>query len=114
VTYRVAPKTLARLLDVLAALLVATGLALASRQALALMRRRRAIDRRSDLERALALVRDAQTRSPRDRRLATGLLARVLRSRDAALARDAGDLAWSEPQPPPEALGSLADRAEST
>jgi hypothetical protein len=114
VTYRVAPKTLARLLDVLAGVLVAAGLALATRQALALMRRRRAIDRRTELERALALVRDAQTRSPRDRRLAVGLLARVLRARDATLARDAGDLAWSEPQPASEALGSLAERAEST
>ncbi len=114
VTYRVAPTTLARLLDVLAVLLVATGLALAARQALGTMRRRRAIDRRTELERALALVRDAQNRSPRDRRLAVGLLARILRSRDAALARDAGDLAWSEPQPAPEALGALAEKAETT
>ena len=114
VTYRVGPTTLARLLDVLAVLLVAAGLALATRQALGYTRRRRAIDRRTELERALALVRDAQNRSPRDRRLAVGLLARILRSRDAALARAAGDLAWSEPQPAPEALGSLAEKAETT
>jgi hypothetical protein len=114
VTYRVRPTTLALLLDVLAVLLVAAGLALATRQALGTTRRRRAIDRRTELERALALVREAQSRSPRDRRLAVGLLARILRSRDAALARDAGDLAWSEPQPAPEALASLAERAETT
>jgi hypothetical protein len=114
VTYRIRPITLARLLDVLAVLLVGAGLVLAARQALGYTRRRRAIDRRSELERALELVRDAQTRSPRDRRLAVGLLARILRSHNAELARDAGDLAWSEPQPPPEALGSLAERAEST
>lgn len=114
VTYRVAPATLAFLLDLLAVLLVVAGLALAAQQARGYTGRRRSLDRRSELERALALVRDAQSRSPRDRRLAVGLLARILRSRDAALARDAGDLAWSEPQPPPESLGSLAERVEST
>lgn len=114
VSYRIAPGTLSLLLDVLAAVLVAAGVALAARQAIARMRRRQAVDRRSDLDRALALVREAQTRSPQDRRLAVGLLARLLRSRDGALAHDAGELAWSEPQPAPEALGSLAEKAEAT
>ena len=114
VTYRLAPATLARLLDVLAALLVAAGVALAALQAIAHIRRRQALDSRTDLDRALALVREAQTRSPQDRRLAVGLLARLLRTRDATLANDADTLAWSEPQPAPEALGSLAERTETT
>lgn len=113
VTYRVAPATLSLLLEILAVVLLAAGLALAARQAIAHTRRRRTRDPRSDLDRALALVRDAQARSAQDRRLAVGLLARLLRSRDVALAHDAGELAWSEPQPAPEALGSLAERAEA-
>lgn len=113
-TYRIAPGTLARLLDLLAVMLVVAGVALAAWQAVAQARRRRSVDGRTELERALALVREAQTRPPRDRRLAVGLLARLLRPRDAALAGDAADLAWSEPQPAADAVGELADRAEGT
>jgi hypothetical protein len=112
VTYRIAPGTLALLLDVLAALLVVAGVALATWQVVSQVRRRRSVDGRSDLERALALVRDAQTRTPRDRRLAVGLLARLLRPRDAALAGTAGDLAWSQPPPAADAVAELADKAE--
>lgn len=112
VTYRIAPGTLALLLDVLAALLVVAGIALATWQVVSHARRRRSIDGRTDLERALALVREAQTRTPRDRRLAVGLLARLLRQRDAALAGPAGDLAWSEPQPAADTVAELADRVE--
>jgi hypothetical protein len=112
VTYRIAPGTLALLLDILAALLVAGGVALAARQVISQARQRRSVDGRTDLERALALVREAQSRPPRDRRLAVGLLARILRPRDAALAGDAGDLAWSEPQPGADAVAELADRVE--
>jgi hypothetical protein len=112
VTYRIAPGTLAPLLDVLAALLVAGGVALAAWQLVSHARRRRSVDGRTDLERALALVREAQRRPPRDRRLAVGLLARLLRPRDAALAGDAGDLAWSEPQPGADAVAEIADRVE--
>jgi len=112
VTYRIAPGTLAVLLDVLAVLLVVAGIALATSQVVSRTRRRRAVDRRTDLERALALVREAQSRTPRDRRLAVGLLARLLRPRDAALAGTAGDLAWSEPQPAADAVAELADKVE--
>jgi hypothetical protein len=112
VTYRIAPGTLALLLDILAALLVVGGVALAAWQVLSQARRRRSVDGRTDLERALALVREAQSRPPRDRRLAVGLLARLLRPRDPALAGTAGDLAWSEPQPDADAVGDLADRVE--
>lgn len=114
VTYRIAPGTLALLLDILAAFLVVAGVALAARQAVVQTRRRGPVDRRSELERALELVREAETRTPRDRRLAVGLLARLLRPRDPALAGDAGDLAWSEPQPAAAAVAELADRVEKT
>ena len=114
VTYRIAPGTLALLLDILAVVLVVAGVALATWQIVSRARRRRSVDGRTDLERALALVREAETRTPRDRRLAVGLLARLLRPRDAALAGAAGDLAWSEPQPATDAVAELADRVEQT
>jgi hypothetical protein len=110
VTYRIAPATLSFLLDLAAALLAAAGVALGAWQAAALLRRRRASDTRDELERALALVREAETRPPEDRRRAVGLLARLLRQRDERLAGDAGELAWSEPKPAPEQLAALAER----
>ena len=110
VTYRIAPATLSFLLDLAAALLAAAGVALGAWQAAVLLRRKRAFDTRDELERALALVREAETRPPEDRRRAVGLLARLLRQRDERLAGDAGDLAWSEPKPAPEQLAALAER----
>jgi hypothetical protein len=110
VTYRIAPTTLSFLLDLVAALLAAAGVALGAWQAVALLRRRRTSDTRDELERALALVREAETRPPEDRRRAVGLLARLLSRRDERLAGDAGDLAWSEPKPAPEQLAALAER----
>jgi hypothetical protein len=109
VTYRIPPGTLALVLDVVAALLAAAGVGLAVRQAV-VVRRRRIPDSRSQLERALALVREAESREPEDRRRAVGLLARVLRRRDDGLARAAGDLAWSEPEPAPGELAALVSR----
>ncbi len=93
-------------------MLVVAGVALATWQIVSRARRRRSVDSRTELERALALVREAQTRTPRDRRLAVGLLARLLRPRDASLAGDAGDLAWSEPPPATDAVAELADKVE--
>jgi hypothetical protein len=110
VTYRIAPATLSFLLDLAAALLAAAGVALAAWQAAGLLRRRRASDTRDELERALALVREAEARPPEDRRRAVGLLARLLRPRNERLAGDAGDLAWSEPKPAPDELAALAER----
>lgn len=109
VTYRIAPHTLTLVLDVVAALLAAAGALLAVRQAVG-VRRRRSPDTRSQLERALALVRDAESRDPEDRRRAVGLLARVLRRRDDGLARTAGDLAWAEAEPAPSELAALVTR----
>jgi hypothetical protein len=110
VTYRIAPATLSFLLDLAAALLAAAGVSVAAWQAAILLRRKRAPETRDELERALALVREAETRPPEDRRRAVGLLARLLRQRDERLAGDAGDLAWSEPKPAPDELAALAER----
>jgi hypothetical protein len=109
-TYRVAPKTLALLLDVAAALLASAGVGVAAWRALTLVRRKRALDTRSELERALAAVRAAESAPPEQRRRAVGLLARLLAKRNLRLAGDAADLAWSEPKPTSEELAELADR----
>lgn len=109
-TYRVAPETLALLLDIAAALLASAGVGVAARRALTLVRRKRARDTRSELERALVAVRAAQSAPPEQRRRAVGLLARLLAKRDLRLAGDAADLAWSEPKPTPVELAGLADR----
>ena len=110
VSYRIAPGTLALLLDVAAAVLAAAGVALAAWQAASVVRRRPASDTRDELEHALALVREAEARPTEDRRRAVGLLSRLLRQRDERLAGDAGDLAWSRPKPAPEELAALAER----
>jgi hypothetical protein len=109
-TYRVAPRVLSWILDAVAAILAAAGVALAARQAAVLAGRRRSRDTRSELERALAGVRATQAAPPEQRRRAVGLLARLLVPRDPRLADDASDLAWSEPKPVPEQLAGLADR----
>ena len=109
VSYRIAPSTLALLLDVVAAVLAAAGLAFGLWQAAVLARRTRSSDTRNELERALALVREAESRRPEDRRRAVGLLARVLRRRNERLAAAAGDLAWSQATPAPDELAALAD-----
>jgi hypothetical protein len=109
-TYRIAPKTLALLLDIAAALLALAGVGVASLRALTLLRRRRRLDTRSELERALAAVRAAESAPLDERRRAVGLLARLLAKRNLRLAGDAADLAWSEPKPTPVELAGLADR----
>lgn len=114
VTYRIAPQTLAPLLDAFAALLAVAGIAWGAWQASILVRRRRAMDTRNELDRALALVREAESRPPEDRRRAVGLLARILRARNVPLARDAGELAWSRPTPAADDLDALADRVGRT
>lgn len=109
VTYRIAPGALSRLLDIVAAVLAAAGAGFAVWQVVVL-RRRRMPDTRSALDQALALVREAESRPPEDRRRAVGLLARVLQRRDGGLAGAAGDLAWSKPVPGPDDLAAIADR----
>lgn len=108
-TYRIAPDTLALLLDIAAALFASAGAGVASWRALALLLRRSKLDKRSELERALAAVRAAESAPPEQRRRAVGLLARLLAKRNLRLAGDAADLAWSEPKPTPVELARLAD-----
>jgi hypothetical protein len=114
VDYRVTPSTLATLLTVLAGLLAVAGIALAGRQLVALRRERAAwAEPLTELERALALARDAESRSAPDRRRALALLERLLRPRDEHLAREARDLAWSSPPPGAEELDDLVSEVES-
>jgi hypothetical protein len=110
--YRVAPSTLRWALVAAAIVLVLVALALLA--PLAGSRRRAPAETPADaLERALALVRAARTRPPPDRRRALALLSRTLRTRaEPAVAQDAADLAWSEPEPDPEHMTRLADRVE--
>ena len=110
VTWRIAPGTLGVLLEILAVVLAVAAVGLAAWQATVIHRARSTVAQRSALERALALVRDAESRPPADRRRAVGLLARVLRRRDEQLAGAADDLAWSEPAPAPDDLAALVDK----
>ena len=110
VTYRIAPATLARLLDIAAALLVAAGLTLG---AFALRHRATVATTRGDaLQRALALARTSRGRPVPDRRSALGLVARLLTPRNRRLARTVDELAWSRPAPTPERLTDVLDEVE--
>jgi len=112
VSYRVDPSRLAFVLEAAALVLALAGVFLAGATAAALLRRRRHARRLSELERALALVREAEGRPPPDRRRAVGFLARLLGTRDPDLAGAADDLAWSAPAPTPDALSQLATQVE--
>jgi hypothetical protein len=112
-SYRIAPSTLAALLDGLAVLLVLGGVALAASEARRLVRHRggRAAAG-GELERALQLAREAESRPTPDRRRALGLLARLLDRRDARLASRASELAWAKPQPERAAISGLVAEIE--
>jgi hypothetical protein len=113
VRYRIAPGTIADLLEFAAVVLAAAGIALAGRQLWTLQQaRRRREAGLSDIELALVLAREAETRPPADRRRALGLLARLLARRDDRLAGAARDLAWSEPAPTTDALSDLVTEVE--
>lgn len=113
VTYRVGPTGLARTLDGVAAMLAAAGLALGGWTAIALYRRRRRRARPlTELQRALALARQAEQRPPPDRRRALGLLARLVGARNPALAGAADDLAWSAPAPTGDDVAAVVSRVE--
>ncbi len=113
-TYRFAPDTMRRLLFAAAALLVLLAVGLLW----PLLRRRSqsaTVRQRDALAHALALVRAARSRPPPDRRRALGLLSRTLRRQgDAQVARDAADLAWSEPDPDADRMETLAERVEGS
>jgi hypothetical protein len=113
VGFRIAPTTLALLLTLMAVLLAVTGVTLAGRQLVIIRRERRAwAEPLTEIERALAFAREAESRPAPDRRRALALLERLLRPRDAQLAREARDLAWSSPPPGPEELDELVTEVE--
>jgi hypothetical protein len=113
VDYRIAPSTLSRLLELLAVALALAGVALAGRQVAAMRRERRAwAPPLTELEEALALAREAESRPAADRRRALALLERLLRPRDARLAGEARNLAWSAPPPEPDELDDLVTEVE--
>jgi hypothetical protein len=113
-TYRFAPETMRRLLFAAAGLLVLLAAALLW----PLVRRRSrpaSPQQRDSLAHALALVRAARSRPPPDRRRALALLSRTLRRRgEAGVARDAAELAWSEPDPDADHMETLAERVEGS
>jgi hypothetical protein len=111
--YRIAPSTLATLLEAAAALLAAAGIGLVALQALQVVRRRAGKQgEQGQLARALRLARQSETRDAPDRRRALGLVARVLDPRDRRLADAAQDLAWSRPAPEPGPVSTLLDQVE--
>jgi hypothetical protein len=112
--YRIAPGTLALVLDVVAALLAASGVGLAAWNGFALLRRGRTPVDVDELELALRRMREAEVRPAPDRRRALGLLARLLDRRGGRFAGAASELAWSKPTPEPKELSALATRIERT
>ena len=108
------PTALALALDVLAALLAAGAAALLALETVRVRRRRRGVaDDRPPLVRALALVREAERRTPADRRKAVGHLARTLDDVGGEqFAATASRVAWSPEQPSPDRLDRLADEVE--
>jgi hypothetical protein len=111
-SYRLAPSTLAWLLDAVAVVLALAGATLAFYEARRFARRRRGEPTVDELERALRLAREAESRPPSDRRRALGLLARLLDSRDRRLSGTANDLAWAQPEPERAALTTFVTDVE--
>jgi hypothetical protein len=107
-TYRISPGPLTALIVLAAVFLAAVVAGLAAVRTARLVRRRRETHL-TDLERALALARQAESRSPSDRRRAVGLLARVLGGREPRLADQASTLAWSRPDPSSPSVAAIVD-----
>jgi hypothetical protein len=98
-SYAISPSALALLLEIVAALAAAAAVLL-------IVCRPRAVAQPDELARALRLVRESETRPVPDRRRALGLLARVAPSPAAR------ELAWSRPEPEPEAIETVAGEVE--
>jgi len=107
-TYRTSPATLATILDVVAALLGVSAVALAAWELLRARRRRRAPE--VALVRAIRLARSAQALPGPDRRRALDLVARALGHGE--LQSQATRLAWSERTPEPAELELLVAAIE--
>jgi hypothetical protein len=108
-TYRIAPATLATLLDVFAMLCGLSAVGLAGTHVYMRLRRRRR-PQFGALERALRLTREAERRPGSDRRRALSLLGRALG--DDRRSNAARRLAWSEPTPGPDQLEELVSEIE--
>jgi hypothetical protein len=107
-TYRIAPRTLATLLTLLAVLCAVGAIAVAGWEAhLRIARGRR---QPTALEQALRLTREAERRAAPDRRRALALLGRALErdQRSAAVRK----LAWSESVPEPHELEEIVTDIE--
>jgi hypothetical protein len=111
-SYRIAPSTLAWLLDGVAIVLALGGAALAVYEARRFARRRRTLQAVDELARAIRLAHEAENRPSPDRRRALGLLARLLDARDRRLSGTASELAWAKPQPEREALATFVGDVE--
>jgi hypothetical protein len=113
-TYRLSPTSLAFALDAIGAVALALAVALVGREIVRVASsRRNRVDERPPLVRALALVREAETRGADDRRRAAGLLARALPPNEDTLSGVASEVAWSMPQPSSSKLEELAQAVES-
>jgi hypothetical protein len=108
VSYRIRPATLEALLFAGAALVLVLAVYLARPLA------RRVVpvrpDRRTALQRALALARASVGRSSDDRRRALDLLGTTLEPKPEA--HDVLALAWSRPEPEPQRVQAIVDRLE--
>jgi hypothetical protein len=117
-TYRISPQAVEVVALVLAVLLLAAALILGARllplDRLAAWLGAHRADRRSPLERALALVRESATAGrPEEGRRALERLAHELRrTRNPELARDATRLAWSSGAPADAGLDPLSTQVE--
>jgi hypothetical protein len=111
-TYRIAPHTLAWLLDAASVLLAAIGIWAGARQVAAIVRSRRAPGEVDQLREALRFLRESEARQAPDRRRALNLLARVLERRGHEHASASSSLAWSRPAPTPERAAELAAQIE--
>ena len=111
-SYRLAPSTLAWLLDGLALVVGLAAVALAAHTGLRLLRRRRVAAAADELERALRLAREAEARPAPDRRRALGLLARLLGARNRPLSGAASELAWARPEPEGATLATFVADVE--
>ncbi len=111
-TFRFAPRSLALLLDALAALLATVAASLIARHVVVAHRRRHPPAVPDELTIAVQRVRESQRRTTPDRRRALGNLARVLHRRGLRLADASSDLAWSRPEPTAERVETFAGRVD--
>lgn len=112
-TYRVDPSSLALVLDVVGALVVALAAGFGAAEVVRWRAQTRTVAAVPPLVRALELLRQAEQRDPEDRRRAASLLARTLTRTGNGLASAATEVAWSPHEPAPSRLEELAQAVEA-